>query len=88
LLALQPALAHRKGGLSIPVCLGDSMQLSISPMMAGKELTVRVPPPPEGEGASGTPDTNGREQLDFPETFCRDPALFDKAIECMRSGSE
>jgi hypothetical protein len=37
---------------------------------------------------SGTPDANGREQLDFPDTFCRDPALFDKAIERMRSGSE
>ena len=33
-------------------------------------------------------DGNGREQLDFPDTFCRDPGLFDKAIERMRSGSE
>ena len=31
---------------------------------------------------------NGRDQLDFPDTFCRDPALFDKAIERMRTGSE
>jgi N-6 DNA Methylase len=88
LLALQPALKHRKGSLSIPVYLGDAMQLSISAMMAGTELTIRVPPPPAGQGASGTPDENGREQLDFPEIFCRDPALFDKAIERMRSGSE
>jgi hypothetical protein len=28
------------------------------------------------------------EYLDFPDTFCRDRALFDKAIERMRSGSE
>jgi len=64
------------------------MQLSISEIIGGKELTIRVPPPPAGEGASGTRDANGREQLDFPDTFCRDPALFDKAIERMRSGSE
>jgi len=88
LLALAPALRQRKGVLSIPVYLGDSMQLSISEIVGGKELTIRVPPPPAGEGASGTRDVNGREQLDFPDTFCRDPALFDKAIERMRSGSE
>jgi SAM-dependent methyltransferase len=88
LLALAPALATRKGALSIPVYLGDSMQLSISQLMAGKELVIRVPPPPAGEGKSGEKDQNGREQLDFPDTFCRDPALFDKAIERMRLGSE
>jgi N-6 DNA Methylase len=88
LLALAPALKHRKGVLSIPVYLGDAMQLSISEIVGGKELTIRVPPPPAGEGASGTRDANGREQLDFPDNFCRDPALFDKAIERMRSGSE
>ncbi|MGI8568607.1 MAG: N-6 DNA methylase [Methylocella sp.] len=88
LLALAPALKHRKGALSIPVYLGDAMQLSISEIVGGKELTIRVPPPPAGEGASGTRDANGREQLDFPDTFCRDPALFDKAIERMRSGAE
>ncbi|HVA11711.1 MAG TPA: N-6 DNA methylase [Stellaceae bacterium] len=87
LLALAPALANRRGTLSIPVYLGDAMQLSISEFMAGKELTIRVPPPPAGTGKSGEKDDNGREQLDFPETFCRDPALFDKAIERMRSGS-
>jgi hypothetical protein len=63
------------------------MQLSISEFLAGKELTIRVPPPLAGDGKSGEQDANGREQLDFPETFCRDPALFDKAIERMRSGS-
>jgi predicted RNA methylase len=87
LLALAPALAARLGPLSIPVYLGDAMQLSISEFMAGKELTIRVPPPPAGNGKSGEPDGNGREQLDFPDTFCRDPALFDKAIERMRTGS-
>ena len=86
LLALAPALASRSA-LSIPVFLGDSMQLSISQVMSGKELVIRVPPPPAGEGKSGERDGQGREQLDFPETFCRDPAMFDKAIERMRTSS-
>lgn len=88
LLALAPALAVRAGPVSIPVYLGDAMQLSISELIGGKELTIRVPPPRAGEGQSGEKDANGREQLDFPDTFCRDPALFDKAIERMRTGSE
>jgi hypothetical protein len=87
LLALAPALSGRAGALSIPVFLGDSMQLSISQVMTGKELVIRVPPPPAGEGKSGEEDAKGREQLDFPDTFCRDPALFDKAIERMRTAS-
>lgn len=86
LLALTPALKERAGGLSIPVYLGDAMQLSISQWMGGKELTIKVPPSPAGHGTSGE-HGNGREQLDFPDTFCRDPGLFDKAIEKMRQGS-
>ena len=88
LLGLAPALSGRSGAISVPVYLGDAMQLSISEMIGGKELSIRVPPPPAGEGRSGETDGNGREQLDFPDTFCRDPGLFDKAIERMRSGSE
>ncbi len=53
LLALAPALAARKGALGIPVYLGDALQLSISEFMAGRELNIRVPPPPAGEGNSG-----------------------------------
>jgi hypothetical protein len=79
LLALAPALGQRSGGLSVPVYLGDAMQLSISQMGSDKELVIQVPPPPAGEGT--------RERLSFPETFCRDPALFDKAIDAMRAGS-
>lgn len=80
LLALAPALAGRSGALSVPVWLGDAMQLSISKDLAGRELVIRIPPPPAGKG--------GREQLSFPETYCRDPGLFDKAIDAMRLGSE
>ena len=88
LLALAPALATRKGRLTIPVYLGDAMQLSINPMFGGKALTIRVPPPPSGQSLSGQPNGNGGEHLDFPECFCREPTLFDKAIEEMRAGSE
>jgi len=80
LLALAPALVGRVGSLSVPVWLGDAMQLSISPMGQFKELVIQVPPPPAGGGS--------KEWLSFPETFCRDPALFDKAIDAMREGSE
>jgi len=87
LLALAPALADRAGSLSVPVFLGDAMQLSISQMLNGKELVIRVPPPPAGDGRSGEADAQGREQLDFPETFCRDGALFDKMIKRMREAT-
>lgn len=79
LLALAPALDRRSGGFSVPVYLGDSMQLSIKQDMVERELVIQVPPPRAGEGS--------REMLSFPETFCRDPGLFDKAIEAMRQGS-
>jgi SAM-dependent methyltransferase len=88
LLALAPALANRKGRLTIPVYLGDAMQLSVNPYFTGKALTIRVPPPPSGQSLSGQPNGNGGEHLDFPESFCREPTLFDKAIEEMRAGSE
>lgn len=87
LLGLAPTLAKRSGTLSVPVYLGDALQLSTSHFLTKTELTIRVPPPAAGDGQSGETDENGREQLDFPETFCRDPALFDKAIERMRSGA-
>ena len=87
LLALAPALQGRAGSLSIPVFLGDAMQLSVAPYMTEQKLVIRVPPPPAGEGQSGERDGQGREQLDFPDTFCRDPGLFDKAIERMRTAS-
>lgn len=77
LLALQPVIATRAGSLSIPIYLGDAMQLSTSSMMGMTELVIRVPPPPE----------NGAE-LKFPEIFCKDISLFDKLVAKMRQGSE
>ena len=86
LLALGPALTRRAGPIFVPVYLGEALHLSISEFIGGKELVVQVPPPPAGDSGPRT-DSNGREVLKFPETFCRDPGLFDKAIERMRTGS-
>lgn len=79
LLALAPALANRSGSFSIPVYLGDSMQLSVTQTMNEKDLIVQVPAPPDGEGK--------REQLRFPAPICALPQGFDRAIEAMRQGS-
>jgi hypothetical protein len=79
LLALAPALANRSGSFSIPVYLGDSMQLSVTQTMKEKDLIVHVPAPP-GEGGA-------REQLKFPAAICALPQGFDRAIEAMRQGS-
>ena len=76
LLALAPVIARRAGSLSIPVYLGDAMQLSTAETMNLKELVIRVPPPPEGT------------DLKFPEIFCKDIHLFDKLVAQMRQGSE
>jgi N-6 DNA Methylase len=76
LLALAPVIARRSGSLSIPVYLGDALQLSTATTMHLKELVIRVPPPPEGT------------ELKFPEIFCKDIHLFDKLVARMRQGSE
>ena len=76
LLALAPVIARRAGSLSIPVYLGDALQLSTATTMHLKELVISVPPPPEGT------------HLKFPEVFCKDINLFDKLVARMRQGSE
>jgi hypothetical protein len=76
LLALAPVIAKRAGSLSIPVYLGDSLQLSTTTTMHLKELVISVPPPPEAS------------DLKFPEIFCKDIHLFDKLVARMRQGSE
>ena len=76
LLALAPVIARRAGSLSIPVYLGDALQLSTATTMHLKELVIRVPPPPEGA------------DLKFPEIFCKEIHLFDKLVARMRVGSE
>lgn len=79
LLALAPALGNRSGNFSIPVYLGDSMQLSVKQVMGETDLVIQVPPPPAGGGS--------REKLSFPEPICAKPPVFDRAIEAMRVGS-
>lgn len=79
LLALGPALSSRSGAISIPIYLGDALQLSISSLIGRKELTITVPP---------LPPKYGPATLSFPDVFCKDPNLFDKAIEVIRLGSD
>jgi hypothetical protein len=79
LLALGDSLQTRSGDISIPVYLGDAMQLSVSGMFTGRELIIRVP---------GTGNGDGREMLRFPETVCRDPHLLDSVVDRMRLSSE
>jgi SAM-dependent methyltransferase len=76
LLALGPMIARRAGSLSIPVYLGDAMQLSTASIMGLTDLVIAVPPPPEAV------------QLRFPEIFCKEIGLFDKLVAQMREGSE
>jgi hypothetical protein len=76
LLALSPVISSRAGALSIPVYLGDSMQLSTASIMGITDLVISVPAPPEAA------------QLKFPEIFCKEIGLFDKLIGQMREGSE
>lgn len=85
LLGLAPVLGKRSGGLTIPVYLGDSMQLGVARTLTQTELEIQVPPGVAAEGER--PRRGGAEILAFPETFCRDPGLFDKAIERMRTAS-
>lgn len=96
LLAIMPALARRMGDVSIPVYLGDALQLDVREYMRHQELTIIVPPKPGeaedlvvgGEATGGARRENGVARLAFPEVFCREPALFDKLIEAMREASD
>ncbi len=79
LLALAPALSNRGGPVSIPVYLGDALQLEVTQFFTGKKLTVTVPPLP--------PDF-GPATLDFPEVFCKEPPLFDQVIFAIDEASQ
>ena len=83
LLALAPALGVRKGDITIPVYLGEAMQLSITRMLTDTELRVRIPSP-GGDADIIQRNGHGGEHLDFPEVFCRNPEMFDFAIYAMR----
>ncbi|HZL00697.1 MAG TPA: N-6 DNA methylase, partial [Caulobacteraceae bacterium] len=95
LLALAPALAEREGLISIPVYLGDAMQLSVQTYMRRQELVITVPAPPgdpgravtNGGGATGGGVSNGAAVLVFPEQLAKDGPLFDKLIEDVRLAS-
>jgi SAM-dependent methyltransferase len=79
LLALVPALATRVGPVSIPVYLGDAMQLSVAQLINTKRLEVSVQLGPGGESGA---------ELVFPEAFARHGALFDRMLDALRDGAE
>ncbi|HEY5071858.1 MAG TPA: N-6 DNA methylase [Caulobacteraceae bacterium] len=94
LLALAPAIAARAGAVSVPVYLGDALQLSVQQYMRRQELVIVVPPAPGEEakaltngGATGGAVTNGAAMLVFPEQLAKDGPLFDKLIEDVRLAS-
>ena len=96
LLALGPALGAREGTLSIPVYLGDALQLSVQSYMRRQELVITVPARPgeigkpitNGGGATGGGVSTGDAILVFPEQLAKDGPLFDKLIEEVRLASE
>ncbi|MEN0040988.1 MAG: N-6 DNA methylase [Pseudomonadota bacterium] len=98
LLALGRVLGNREGTISVPVYLGDAMQLSVSEIIKKRDLQIHVPAPPKelqidvpapaGQSRSGDMIGSGRETLDFPETFCAVPDLFDAAIAQLQRSSE
>ena len=101
LLGLGEVLTTRRGDISIPVYVGDAMQLSVSSMFAGRELIIQIPAVDNGNERDGTRGTvraptggpavsngNGRDMLRFPESVCRDPHLLDTVVDRMRLSSE
>ena len=87
LMALGPVLGARQQPISIPVYLADALQLSVEQMFTGRELRITVPAAEPDNGTASERLGNG-QQLRFPEVYCRDPELFDKAIAQMRTASE
>lgn len=85
LLALGPVLSSR-GNISIPVYVGDALQLSVKRLLASEELIVSVPAP-EADGPRGSIDT-GEKALRFPQAVCRNPALLDDVVHRMQVHSE
>ncbi|HCK83458.1 MAG TPA: hypothetical protein DHW63_02745 [Hyphomonadaceae bacterium] len=95
LIALMPALGKRAGEISIPVYLGDALQLDVRSNFDQQELRIVVPPPPgqtlpaSNGTKNGRPPTweQGATHLAFPDVLCREASLFDKLIEHMREAS-
>jgi len=71
LLALGPAIAARKGVISVPVYLGDSLQWNVVDLNAEQEIRVAVP--------------NARP-LTIPGGFAEEQSRFEPALQAMTDG--
>jgi hypothetical protein len=71
LLALGPAIASRKGVISVPVYLGDSLQWNVVDLNAEQEIRVAVP--------------NARP-LTIPGGFAEEQTRFEPALQALTDG--
>lgn len=79
LLALGNSLLDRRGGISVPVFLGNAMQWDVH--RDEHDLVVEVPP----DSGSGT---KGGKTLRFPLATCADGAMLDAVVSDMHQASE
>ncbi len=71
LLALGPVIAARKGAISVPVYLGDSLQWNVVDLNAEQEIRVAVP--------------NARP-LTIPGGFAEEQSRFEPALQALTDG--
>jgi len=80
LLALGPEiLGARHGQITLPVYMGDALQLNVHPMMDKNEIVIRVPPAREGDSPKA---------LEFPAKAVDEPEYFERALDAMVEGSK
>mgnify|MGYP000214501214 CR=1 FL=1 len=80
LLALGPnVLGARHGQVSLPVYMGDALQLNVLPMMEKDEIVIRVPPAREGES---------QKALEFPAAAIDRPDRFERILDILVEASE
>jgi hypothetical protein len=89
LLALgHDTLQARRGGVDIPVYLGDALQWSVKPMLGGEDLEVYVPAPPKENRTETSKKHELETVLRFPVAIAEDPNLFGFIIAELLQASE
>jgi hypothetical protein len=89
LLALgTDTLQARRGGVDIPVYLGDALQWSVKPMLGGEDLEVYVAPPLKESRTETSKKHESETVLRFPVAVAEDPNLFGSIIAELLQASE